>query len=116
SGSLVTVLREVHSNVWLGSRSAPSQARQIGFGVATQEGLFGLAWTADRRIAYGSLASGRRELWVMDADGNHPRQLTSGADLQFFSSPSSCPDGSIVFASGVFGAANVWRIDADGGN
>jgi serine/threonine protein kinase len=78
--------------------------------------LFGLAWTADRRIAYGSLASGRRELWVMDADGNHPRQLTSGADLQFFSSPSACPDGSIVFASGVFGAANVWRIDADGGN
>ena len=116
SGSLVTVLREVRSNVWLGSRSAPSQARQIGFGVATQEGLFGLAWTADKRIAYGSLASGRRELWVMDVDGNHPRQLTSGADLQFFSSPSSCPDGSIVFASGVFGAANVWRIDADGGN
>ena len=115
SGALVTVLREVRSNLWLGSRGAPGQARQIGFGVATQEGLFGLAWTAGRRIAYGSLASGRRELWVMDADGSHPRQLTSGADLQFFSTPSSCPDGSILFASGVFGAANIWRIDPDGG-
>jgi len=116
SGTLVTVLREVRSNLWLGSRGAPGQARQIGFGEATQEGLFGLAWTEGRRIAYGSLASGRRELWVMDADGSHPRQLTSGADLQFFSTPSSCPDGSILFGSGVYGAANIWRIDADGGN
>jgi eukaryotic-like serine/threonine-protein kinase len=116
SGALVTVLREVRSNLWLGSRSALSQARQISFGVATQEGLFGLAWTAEGRIAYGSLASGRRELWVMDADGSHPRQLTSGADLQFFSTPSPCPDGSILFASGVYGAANIWRIDPDGGN
>jgi serine/threonine protein kinase/Tol biopolymer transport system component len=116
SGALVTVLREVRSNLWLGSRDAPSQARQIGFGLATQEGLFGLAWTAEGRIAYGSVASGRRELWVMDADGSHPRQLTTGADLQFFSSPSSCPDGSILFASGVYGAANIWSIDPDGGN
>ncbi len=116
SGALVTVLREVRSNLWLGSRDALSQARQIGFGVATQEGLFGLTWTAEGRIAYGSLASGRRELWVMDADGSHPRQLTSGADLQFYSSPSSCPDGSILFASGVYGASNIWRIDPDGGN
>jgi eukaryotic-like serine/threonine-protein kinase len=116
SGALVTVLRDVRSNIWLGSHDAPSQARQIGVGVAAQEGLSGLVWTAEGRIAYGSLASGRRELWVMDADGSHPRQLTTGADLQFFSSPSSCPDGSILFASGVYGAANIWRIDPDGGN
>jgi Tol biopolymer transport system component len=50
----------------------------------------------------------------MDADGNHSRQLTTGADLQFFSSPASCPDGTIVFASGVYGAANIWRTDPDG--
>jgi Tol biopolymer transport system component len=52
----------------------------------------------------------------MEADGSHPRQLTSNADLQFFSSPSSCPDGSILFASGAYGSSNIWRIDADGGN
>jgi serine/threonine protein kinase/Tol biopolymer transport system component len=116
SSVLVTVLRELRSNVWLGDKGMASQAKQIGFGAATQEGLFGLAWTAQGRIAYASLASGRRELWVMEADGSHPRQLTSDADLQFFSSPSSCPDGSILFASGVFGSANVWSIDPDGGN
>ena len=114
SRALVTVLREIRSNLWLSPRSALIQPRQISFGVAAQEGLFGLTWTADGHIAYGSLASGRRELWVMDADGNHSRQLTTGADLQFFSSPASCPDGTIVFASGVYGAANIWRTDPDG--
>jgi Tol biopolymer transport system component len=116
SSALVTVLRELRSNIWLGDRGMASQAKQIGLGAATQEGLFGLAWTAEGRIAYASLASGRRELWVMEADGSHPRQLTSNADLQFFSSPSSCPDGSILFASGAYGSANIWSIDADGGN
>jgi serine/threonine protein kinase len=117
SRALVAVLREVRSNLWLEPRGAPaSQAQQIGFGVATQEGLFGLTSTAEGRIAYASLASGRRELWEMDADGSHSRQLTTGADLQFFSAPSPCPDGKILFASGVFGAANVWSIDSDGSN
>jgi eukaryotic-like serine/threonine-protein kinase len=116
SRALATVLREVRSNLWLAPAGTPGQPAQIGFGVATQDGLFGLAWTTEGRLAYASLASGRRELWVMDADGSHQGQLTSAADLQFFSSPSSCPDGSIVFASGVYGAANVWRIDSDGRN
>jgi eukaryotic-like serine/threonine-protein kinase len=116
SSVLVTVLRELRSNLWLDSGGKESQAKQISFGAATQEGLFGLAWTPEGRIAYASLASGRRELWVMDADGSHPRQLSSDADLQFFSSPSSCPDGSILFAYGPIGASNIWSIDPDGGN
>jgi serine/threonine protein kinase/Tol biopolymer transport system component len=116
SSALVTVLRELRSNLWLDPGITASQAKQISFGAATQEGLFGLSWTAEGRIAYASLATGRRELWVMDADGSHPRRLTSDADLQFFSSPSSCPDGAILFASGVYGSANIWSIDPDGGN
>jgi eukaryotic-like serine/threonine-protein kinase len=116
SSTLVSVLREVRSNLWLDSRDSANQGKQISFGAATQDGMYGLAWTAEGRIAYASLASGGRELWVVDADGGHPRQLTSDADLQFFSTPSSCPDGSIVFASGAIGAANIWSIDQDGGN
>ena len=114
--ALVSVLREVRSNLWLESRDSANQGKQISFGAATQDGMFGLAWTAEGRIAYASLASGGRELWVVDPDGAHSRQLTSDADLQFFSTPSSCPDGSIVFASGAIGAANIWSIDQDGGN
>jgi serine/threonine protein kinase/Tol biopolymer transport system component len=116
SSAMVSVLREVRSNLWLESRDSANQGKQISFGAATQDGMFGLTWTAEGRIAYASLASGGRELWVVDADGGHPRQLTSDADLQFFSTPSSCPDGSIVFASGAIGAANIWSIDQDGSN
>ncbi len=116
SNALVTVLGEVRSNLWLESNGNGRQAKQISFSAATQDGIFGLLWTVDGRVAYGSLASGRRELWVMDADGSRARQVTSTADLQFFSSPSSCPDGSILFASGAFGSANIWRIDSDGAN
>ncbi len=116
SSALVTVLRELRSNIWLAPRGTASQAKQISFGAATQEGLFGLAWTVEGRIAYASLASGRRELWVMDVDGRHQRQVTSEADLHFFSSPSFCPDGSILFASGAIGVASIWSIDAEGGN
>jgi hypothetical protein len=85
SSALVTVLREVRSNLWVGM--PPSQVLQIGHEVASQEGLFGLIWTAGGRISYGSLSSGRRELWVMDAEGRDARQLTTGADLQFFPTP-----------------------------
>ena len=116
SNVLVTVLRELRSNLWLDTRGMASQPRQISFGAGTQEGLFGLVWTGEGRILYGSLASGSRELWVMDANGSHQRQLTSDAELQFFSSPSPCPDGTILFASGAYGSANLWRIDAEGGN
>jgi Tol biopolymer transport system component/predicted Ser/Thr protein kinase len=116
SRALVSVLREVRSNLWLESRNSSNQGKQISFGAATQDGIFGLAWTAEGRIAYASLASGGRELWMVDPDGAHSRQLTTDADLQFFSTPSSCPDGSIVFASGAIGAANIWSIDQDGGN
>ena len=116
SSALVSVLREVHSNLWLNSRESSNPGKQISFGAATQDGMFGLVWTEEGRIAYASLASGGRELWVVDADGSHPRQLTSNADLQFFSTPSSCPDGSIVFASGAIGSADIWSIDQDGGN
>ena len=116
SSALVTVLREFHSNIWLDSGHPSSQSKQISFSAATQDGLFGLAWTVDGRIAYASLASGHRDLWAMDEDGSHPRQLTSGADLQFFSTPSPCSNGSILFGAGVFGSANIWSIDPDGGN
>lgn len=116
SGALVTVLREPRSNLWIDSGGKEDKAKQISFGTVTQEGQFGLGWTPEGRILYASLASGGREIWEMDADGSHSRQLTSDAGLQFFSFPSACPDGTILYASGPMGGSNVWRVDADGGN
>jgi TolB protein len=52
----------------------------------------------------------------MLADGGRPQQITRGADLGFFSTPSACPDGhTVVYGSGPLGNANIWQMDIDTG-
>ncbi|MBC7909176.1 MAG: PD40 domain-containing protein, partial [Pyrinomonadaceae bacterium] len=74
-----------------------------------------LAWTPDGRIVYRSNAGGTAEIWVMNADGSNPKQLTTGAHASRGLSVS--PDGRyIFFASERAGRYNIWRVDADGSN
>jgi serine/threonine protein kinase len=120
SNALVTVQQELVSNVWMVPRARSDNARQISSRAGAQDGFAGIAWTPDSRILFASLAGGTRELWVMNEDGSHPRQITSNANLQFYSTPSVCPDGrTLVFASSL-GSANIWdttiwKMDLEGG-
>jgi len=65
-----------------------------------------------RLIAFESSRSGASEIWIMDADGSNPRQLTfSGGN----SSPTWHPDGSqIMYQSTRGGQFEVWKINIDG--
>ncbi len=65
-----------------------------------------------RMIAFESNRSGASEIWVMNADGSNPRQLTfSGGN----SSPTWHPDGSqIMYQSTRGGQFEVWKINIDG--
>jgi Tol biopolymer transport system component len=117
---LAAVAEEVSSNVWTAPQGKAGLATQVTVGAGAQEGFYGLAWTPDARILFDSLAGGSREIWIMNADGSHPRQLTSDVNLQFYSTPSICPDGrTIVFAAAADSAnlwmTRIWTIDADGG-
>lgn len=125
SDNLVTVRFDQSSNVWVAQQNANasqsgapnpkgfaidvSQARQITSGVK----YYSCAWTPDSKLVCSADASGTRDLWIMDSDGSHQKQLTSDAGSNF--QPAVSPDGRyIVFISDRDGKQNIWRIDADG--
>jgi Tol biopolymer transport system component len=68
-----------------------------------------------QRIAFSSDRTGTFEIWVSDADGSHPLQLTSfGGPIT--GTPHWSPDGkSIVFDSRPGGHAAIFVISASGG-
>ncbi len=114
--SLVTVQSHRVSHFYVAPRGETTRARQItsGFGDYFSERL-GICWTPGGRIVYGSLASGNPDLWVMNADGSQPQQLTidEHADL----APAVTPDGRhIVFVSERRGTPNIWQMDLNGNN
>jgi Tol biopolymer transport system component/imidazolonepropionase-like amidohydrolase len=72
-----------------------------------------------RRIAFLSDRSGSENLWIADADGSGPQQLSWDLDNTSFASPAWAPDGRYVYVSrsekpnvGVF---NIWVYPVQGG-
>jgi serine/threonine protein kinase len=116
SKSLVATRNEVVANIWNQPATEVNQSRQITSGTATRDGWAGIAWTPDGRIVYSSHASGRPDIWIMNADGSNPQQLTTDMG-SVFNGLAVSPDGRyIVFVSRRAGSSNLWRIDIDGQN
>jgi Tol biopolymer transport system component/DNA-binding winged helix-turn-helix (wHTH) protein len=87
---------------------------QSGFSSSFSES-FGLDWTPDERLVYGSQASGNVDVWITTADGKRQKQLTRDAQIDYM--PVVTPDGRyIVFASERAGSGHIWRMDLDGGD
>lgn len=84
--------------------------------VAQQTGSFDrIAWTNSGQIAYFSFAGDETNLWLMDADGTNPRQLT--AQMHAFKGLAVSPDNHfIVFSAAREGKPNIWRVDIEGQN
>ena len=111
--SLVTVQAENVSNLWVAPATDLAGGKQITTGRGRGDGQGGLAWTPDGRIVYGSVVSGKPEIWIADADGSNARQLTTaeGASTQ----PSVTKDGRyIVFQRFIKNGAYLWRMGLDG--
>jgi Tol biopolymer transport system component/tRNA A-37 threonylcarbamoyl transferase component Bud32 len=68
-----------------------------------------------RRVAFVSERTGEHEIWLAEADGSRPRQLTHGPGIMQ-GSPRWSPDGRrIAFDSrSEEGGYSIWTIDADG--
>lgn len=116
SRSLVAQQDIGHFNIWLAPIENPLQGQQISMGSAAAHGTGGVAFMPDGKIVYTSNQSGNMDLWLMNANGSQPRQLTVNAGT-VNNHPKPTADGRyIIFNSTRSGASQVWRMDADGGN
>ena len=113
SSSLVTVQRQVLSNVFVSAKSETSnRSTQITAGVGR---YFDLSWAPDGKILYASDASGVADIYELSTDGLSTRQLTSGMKRNY--APSVSPDNRyVVFHSNRSENFQVWRMDRDGNN
>lgn len=112
TGALVTTQVAQHSDVWTVAVNAlAEQSKQVTSG--KYDGFYGLDWTPQNEIVYGSTASGKPHIWIMNHDGTNQRLLNEESE----SSPAISPDGRhILFASSKEDAVRIWRMDADGRN
>jgi Tol biopolymer transport system component len=109
---LATVRTVSHSNLWIVSTVEDVPPKQILRG-SGQTDHYGINWTPDGRILYGSDGSGNADCWIVNADGSDKRRLTS--DPAADHSPVATPDGeSIVFVSTRSGGDNLWTMRFDG--
>lgn len=112
SSKLAVVQDHSVSSIWVAPELDASRAQQI----ASDAGwITEMAWTPDGRIVYRSNAGGSADIWVMNADGSNPKQLT--VDARASRGLSVSPDNRyIFFASDRAGQFNIWRVEADGSN
>jgi Tol biopolymer transport system component/DNA-binding winged helix-turn-helix (wHTH) protein len=92
------------------------QDQQLHLLIASTLEENGPQYSADgKRIVFASRRSGSFEIWICDADGRNPRQLTNiGGALT--GTPRWSPDSRhIVFDSWLGGNAAIYVINADGG-
>ena len=78
-------------------------------------GLAVASWgQADGKIAFISDREGLGDVWIMNADGSDPVNLTQGRHC---ASPTWSPDGTkIAYISHTLGNGEIWVMDADGSN
>jgi serine/threonine protein kinase/Tol biopolymer transport system component len=115
SSLLVTVEADRDANIWVAPNGDASSATEITSVSSEMDGSIGVAWTPDGQIVYHSRAGGKESIWIMEADGNNRRQITTGETVDFF--PSVSADGRyVLFASERSGTRGIWRMNIDGSN
>ncbi len=137
-GEAATVSIDTRSGTWMSVDVSPDgktlvfdllgdlYTLPIGGGEATSL-TRGIAWDMQarfssdgRRIAYLSDAAGGDNVWVMDADGKNPRQVTK-EDFRLVNNPVWHPNGEYIAARKHFtgtrslGSGEIWLYHAGGG-
>ena len=114
SHRLVYVQGVTKTNIWrLDLQASPPKASKLIVSSRQQESP---SISPDgSKIAFESDRTGSDEVWVCDADGSNPIQLSSFG-VQFTGTPRWSPDGRwIAFDSRAGGEANIYLVDPQGG-
>ncbi len=105
--ALVSVQEETPVDLWLMTPGEPAGATRISQGDV--RGLDSIGWMPDGRIVYTARAGEFRNIWITDAAGRNPQQLTSGSVNK--GEIAVTRDGRfILYQSG----GKIWRMNADG--
>lgn len=115
STALITVQNEATINIWLMPDGDTGRARALTSRKNVREGVSGLSWTPDGKLAYDSDLTGKQSLWEVNTDGSDQKKLLeTGEDG---SGAGISPDGRyFVFFSFRSQMPQIWRTDLDGGN
>jgi Tol biopolymer transport system component len=113
ASTMVSIQLERYANIWTAQTSGGPDAKRLTSEQRMDEGLSGVAWTPDGRIVYTVRETGNQDLWIVNADGTEPMQLTKDAGSNFY--PAASPDGKyLVFVSTRSDDINLWRTDING--
>jgi TolB protein len=92
--------------------------RMVSFPGGTAGGSnFTPAWSADgNKIAFSSARSGASEIWVSDASGGAPRQITAFRRADVAPTWNPRTNAQLAFVSGRTGLPQIYTMDQDGSN
>jgi serine/threonine protein kinase/Tol biopolymer transport system component len=107
---LITLALGRTASLWTTSIVEGALPQQLSFG--SDDG-YGLSWTSQNEIVYGSNAGGNPDIWIMNHDGSNRRQLTD--DPHSDTDPAVSPNGmELVFTSTRTGGRHLWAMDTAG--
>lgn len=107
---------EAAVDIWRFDRDAPATVDTLQPIIVSSQADRSPQFSPDgTQIAFISTRSGYPELWITDADGNRPTQVTQ-YEGAIPNAPYWSPDGqNLVFEVQLAGATNLYRVAAQGG-
>jgi Tol biopolymer transport system component len=105
----------MHGQIWRMRLDREGREQAQSFLASTRLDVLPKCSPDGRRITFQSGRSGNQEIWICEADGSHPVQLTTFRHA-WAGSPRWSPDGQkIVFDSNAAGNWDIYVIGSQGG-